>query len=185
MENTLVSRRPASRPRRNVNRFEIRPSSAGGFVALERAMERKLVALATEPWRHAVIVSLGDDTNYFTQTLVDRECGAFVEAVSNHFIVEGYDLGAEQQRLLETFGFEAPDDDWPNYSQALPFPTNWRHVAALLVHPLETVYGAGPHSMVTVEVIPVSRPVPPTQRRTRRSAPVSLVVTRSPSAWTQ
>lgn len=158
MEHTLVNRRPARRARRNVNRFEIRPAAAGGFIALERALARKLKTLSASPLRHAVIVSLGGDGNYFTQTLVDRECGALVEAVSSRFIMEGHELEVEQQRLLEILGFAAPDADWPNHSQALPPPTDWRRVATLLTQPLEVVYGATPDSMVSVEVIPVSRP---------------------------
>ncbi|MGI8939006.1 MAG: TY-Chap domain-containing protein [Iamia sp.] len=181
--------RPGPRDaRRNLNRFELRPTAAGGFIAVEGALTRRLEALATEASRHAVILSLDDGSNYFTQTLVDRHCGALVEAASNEFIITGHELGDEQHRLREVFGFDPPDRDWPNHFQGLPPPTDWRHVAALLVRPLDAVYGATPDSTVVVEVVEVSRPVPPTNRRTCRSAPAPPVGTvprrlRLPSAW--
>lgn len=116
--------------------------------------------MATLPERHGVILTLdGGEGDYFTQALVDHECGAWVEAVSNKFILEGHELDDDQHRLLAAFGLHPPGQ-CPNHHLALARPTDWRHAAALLVGLLEAVYGAAPHTLICVEVLKVDRGSP-------------------------
>jgi hypothetical protein len=156
----MTSHRRMGRARRDENNFKIRPAGAGGFVAFEAALARKLASLATLPERHGVILTLdGGEGNYFTQALVDHECGAWLEAVSNEFITEGHELDDDQHRLLAAFGLNPPDG-CPNHHLALALPTDWHHAAALLVRPLEAVYGATRHTLICVEVLEVDRGSP-------------------------
>jgi len=148
-----------ARPIGPTGTYTVRALGAGGFEAVEAALARKCADLATRSERHAVIVSLeADPAHYFTQTLVDFEDGAWVEAVSNEFIAQGHELDAAQHRLLGLFGFHPPDDWSPNHYRLLPPPADWTLVARLLVGPLEAVYGATPRTELTVDVSWVSRP---------------------------
>ncbi len=143
--------------------FRLRPASAGGFDAVELALTRKLVRLATRPERLAVVVNLLDDrdANRFTQTLVDRVDGAWVEAASNKFITgDGNLLGPQQQRLLAIIGFDPPAPRYPNHFVLLDQPVDWARVAAMLIRPLEPVYGADPGEEIELKVYEVGRPSP-------------------------
>lgn len=142
--------------------FTLRPSASGGFGAVEAALARKLAQLATRPERIAVIVVLEDwrQANLFTQTLVDRDDGAWVEAVSNTYIESPeHQLGNDQHRLLRELGFDPPDDGVsPNHHRVFDQPTDWSTVAALLIRTMEAVYGASPHCELRVAVSEVGRP---------------------------
>lgn len=158
MTNDLASTRSPQRWSGD-DTFTLRAGGAGGFGLVEAALARKLASVATRPERHAVTVALRpDDANYYTQALVDRECGAWVEAVSNQFVADGHHLGDDHHRLLGAFGFDPPDDVVPNHFVVLDQPTDWRRVAALLIRPLETVYGATSYTELTVEITEVGRP---------------------------
>lgn len=140
--------------------FTLAAGPGGGFGVVEHALARKLTALSTRSERLAVIVSLEDGrrANLFTQTLVDIECGAWVEAVSNEFITgEENLLGDDHHRLLAALGFAPPDDFSPNHHLVIDQPVDWAHVAGLLVRTLEAVYGATTHTPFTVEISDVGR----------------------------
>lgn len=138
--------------------FRLRPAGGGGFGAVEAALARKLITLSERPERIAVVVALADDRDYayFTQAIVYHWCGAWVEAVSNEFIIGDHNkIDADQERLLGAFGFAPPDEDMPNHWLILQEPVDWWKVAALLVQPLETVYGADAHAEIVVDAFDV------------------------------
>ena len=138
--------------------FVIRPASAGGFRVVEAALARKLWAMGGSPDRLAVIVALdaGPEANLFTQTLVDREGGAWVEAVGNECILpEDRRLGDDQHLLLEAFGFAPPAEPNPNHHVVVAPPVDWDHVASLLMKPLEAVYGLDVEAPLEVRIFPV------------------------------
>lgn len=144
-------------------RFTLRPAGGGGFAAVEAALARKLTALAERPECLAVNLALLDRraANLYTQTLVDQDAGAWVEAVSNTYITnDAHLLGADQHRMLAAFGFAPPTDRQPNHTLVLGPPVDWRRVAGLLVQPLEAVYGADARSEIEVKVLDVGQGAP-------------------------
>ena len=142
--------------------FTLRVAGAGGFGVVEAALARKLATLAERPERLAVVVALHDerDARHYTQTLVDREAGAWVEAVSNAFLAEEHRLGGDQHRLLAALGFAPPTERVPNHCIVVDQPVDWSHVAGLLVQPLEAVYGASADAEVEVKVLDVGHGAP-------------------------
>ncbi len=152
---SAVSRSPRFGPSET---FTVRPSTAGGFRAVEAALARKLVSLSHAPERLAVIVALdaGPEVNLFTQTLVDREGGAWVEAAGNECIYPAdRRLDDDQLLLLEAFGFSPPTDRTPNHFVVFPQPTEWARVAGLVVQPLEAVYGLPADAQLELRIFPV------------------------------
>lgn len=139
--------------------FTLRPAGGGGFPAVAEALARKLRVLAVFPERRAVIVALAGDgrPNHYTQTLVDIEAGAWVEAASNAFIEPEHRLDDDQHRLLALFGFEPPDDEWSeNHHLMLDPPVDWARVAWLLIGTLEDVYGVTANDELVIRIFPVS-----------------------------
>ncbi|MGI8940108.1 MAG: TY-Chap domain-containing protein [Iamia sp.] len=140
--------------------FTLRPKDGGGFGMVEAALARKLWSLAPRHSRTAVIVSIKDGgvSNHFTQTLVDWEDGAWVEAVSNTFIESAdHQISDDQTRLLTGLGFEPPTDEMPNHFVVYPQPVDWSHVAALVVRTLESVYGVPASAVIQVQAFTVDR----------------------------
>ncbi len=140
--------------------FTLRAREAGGFDVMEAALARKLRALAVLEGRHAVIVEISDTCyNHYTQTLVDRIDGAWVEAVADEFILsEAGNLDETALAQLAGLGFAPPDETILNHHQFLDPPVDWRLVAHLLIEPLVAVYGAGYRNELSVIVRDVGRP---------------------------
>jgi len=53
--------------------------------------------------------------------------------------------------------FRCGGGDDRRYFLMLQQPTDWRRVAGLLVQPLEAVYGAAPHTELTIKVFETGR----------------------------
>ncbi|MGI8940111.1 MAG: TY-Chap domain-containing protein [Iamia sp.] len=137
--------------------FTLRPASAGGFGAVEAALARMLRRVADRPERVAVFVIPtlhgGEEPNYYTQALVDREAGAWVEAVSNTFIIgESHLLDDDQHRLLAALGFDPPTERAPNHFFVQEHLVDWWYVASRMVQALEAVYGVDPRAELRVEI---------------------------------
>lgn len=156
-ECTRVQPAPRQRPAPTLDArssFSVPYGPGGGREALVTAVARLLERQEQQPVRQAVIVSIGG-RNLFTQALISRRSGVWLEAVSNEFIDEpDLRLGDDQHRLLEAFGYRAPSPTVPNHHQPIDRPATFVEVAELLVAPLEVVYGLSADDEVRVDVFP-------------------------------
>ncbi len=122
----------------------LRPAGERGFEAVEAAVAAKLVELESLPQRLVAVVNAGDDAAgpYFTGAVVDPEFGARVEIDCDQFWGPGHDFDDEQRRRLAALGLALPEQSEPNVRVVLDVPVDRARLAALLVRPLEVIYGA-------------------------------------------
>jgi hypothetical protein len=118
----------------------------------EHAIKEALVTLMDEePNQGFVIASVGD---YYVQYLTPESGALISEAVSNCFLKGKAEISPDSEKLLETMGFNTPEDNSSNFKRtdAITEPDkDLSRIARLSVDVLSYVYGVGERSNVTIE----------------------------------
>jgi len=122
---------------------------------LGRDLVRLIDTLVESPGRWILILDVGEPGGRYVQLLVHEDGSILYEASSNNFL-EGRDcLSSQQEQMLESMGWSAPEErNRPNWwaVEATIYPET-KAVALRLLEALEKVFSVGSSDVINARLI--------------------------------
>ena len=143
--------------------FSLRPSMAGGWETVAKALGRKLQSVQDAGPAWCVTLSVADEQrDLYSQAFVAHGEPVYAEVVSDRFLEDmSRPLSAEQRAGLAAAGWTDPavtdnGHSWPNWYRYFAGSSRWDDAAHAMVFALAAIVGVGDSEVVRLQVFPAT-----------------------------